>query len=401
MKKIVIRLAALFALTTSANAATTTVEDFRGTVQTVTSTTSPQTLSLGATTTIVRINVASNITISGMDGGADGRVVFFWNVGAGTAWFVHEDTSATSTNRWKVDANTGSRALFGGTEGMGVAVYDGTTGRWRFGPLSGYNTGGSLQVNGSFSVYDWSALGQYATVRGPQSTRLYLTSDGSGDNSSSIRWQNSASTALFTMGPDYWGDGGANWWFYDNTNSLTPLYLDQASDGVSWLSMGASSGGMEWDENDWPSGAATVDGLLRFFANGLYRMTVSDFFVAFNSQPYYQRPGSAPTLDSNCNGSGTATFARDESSDARGAITLGTGATACTMNFAIPWDLIGGTEPEVREGFPICVANTSTSGRSVAITNITDHLVTFTPSASGATTIYYHCDGVLQSDVFD
>jgi hypothetical protein len=63
MKSVCLALALALAATAPAEAAPTTVGDFRGTVQTVT-TTGSATLSLGTDTTIVRFNCASDLVAS-------------------------------------------------------------------------------------------------------------------------------------------------------------------------------------------------------------------------------------------------------------------------------------------------------------------------------------------------
>ena len=98
--------------------------------------------------------------------------------------------------------------------------------------------------------------------------------------------------------------------------------------------------------------------------------------------------GALPTVGSDCNGSGAASSDAD-SNNSRGSIRLGTGSTACTLTFNPPWDV------GVSLGKPICGAWSSVSPNTIAVTAITDHLVTFTPSAGGVQTLYYFCDGIL------
>jgi hypothetical protein len=384
MKRLLIALVTLLA-TGSALAGTTIVEDFRGTVQTVTST-GTITLSLGATTTIVRVNTSSDVYIVGMSGGYDGRIVMFTNAGTANAYFYHESTSASSANeRLMIDANTGYRIMYPGSNStLGWAVYDATTSRWRFASIAGYNAGGSFAANGSIGATGGGTFGgDIATANATHSstagTRLTLKSLTSGNNGSNIKWQNSSAATLFTMGPDYNANGTNDWFLYDYTNGVTNLYANNT--GTSYLAFGTSFGGLEYAES-------TDE--LRLFATGTVRLRLTDDWAKVSAPVFYQRQASGtakPTLESATCGVGATQHA--DSTDSRGSVTIASGVTSCKMSFTVPWDI----EQSPANGFPICTFTSSTG--YVTVSALTDHYVTFVPSVSGAQTVYYHCDGVI------
>lgn len=380
MKKLLVSLALFACVAVSSTAGAT--------VQNHTTAGFAQTITLNAGTTVLRLNVSSATSIIGMTGGSDGRVIYLWNVSASEHVTLHQEhTSATAADRLAIDANGGFRYLFSNGTGLAIATYDGTSQRWRMATLESYNVSGSSVVNGEMNVAGnltttgvFTGTNTNATLTGTGSTRVSLKPVSTTNNGSTLAWLNNAGSALFSMGPDYNGNLGKDFWLYDGWNGVTNLYANNT--GTSYLSFGTSYGGLEYAE----SGDE-----LRLFASGLVRMRLTSGGLKISTLPYYQRKttGTAkPTMGSNCNGTGTATQHAD-SSDYRGSVTLGANASACTLTFAIPWDLTGNNVGE-----PMCTANTSTSGRSVAVTAMTDHEVTFTPSASGATTIYYHCDGI-------
>ncbi len=368
-----------------------TFGDLRGTVQTTT-TTGGQTFSLGATTTILRFNASSQVDLYGITGGADGRFLILVNSGSGHVNLHPESSSAGSaSDRLYFDSNGAYRVLFGQV-GIAFATYDGTTARWRLGLIEGHNSGANKQTNGDHTVTGSLTNNGYltstgfpaslanTTILGSTTPRLVLKSTHGTSDASTVRWQDNAASTLWSLGSDYNGNGGQDWWLFDNVNSITNLYLKNT--GLSYLSMGDTYGGIQYDNTDMELG---------LFVDGGVKIRLNEYAWKFDTLPFYTRQtsgSSLPTKGSNCNGSGTATQHAD-SGDARGSVTLGTGATACTLSFYHPFDL----EQSPANGFPICTANSSTS--AVAITAIDDHSVTFTPSSSGVQTIYYHCDGII------
>ncbi len=370
-----------------------TFGDLRGTVQTTT-TTGGQTFSLGATTTILRFNASSQVDLYGITGGADGRFLILVNSGSGHVNLHPESSSAGSaSDRLYFDSNGAYRVLFGQV-GIAFATYDGTTARWRLGLIEGHNSGANKQTNGDHTVTGSLTNNGYltstgypaslanTTISGNTNPRLILKSTHGTTDSSSIRWKDNADGSLWGMGPDVGANGGHNLYLYDYVNSLTTLSVDNA--GVSYLSFGTSYGGMQYDEST---------DTLGLYANGQVKFRLHDLFLKINGPTFHTREAGGtdkPTKGSNCNG-GSSSSQHSDSSDARGSVTLGSSASACTLTFAIPWDI----EQSPANGFPICVASSSVSGTSIAVTAIDDHSVTFTPSTAGAQTIYYHCDGII------
>lgn len=128
------------------------VQNLRGKAQTVT-TTGVATITVNADTTVLRFNPASLLEIVGFTGGADGRIILCENIGAANVLVYHENAGATAANRIKTDANTGSQVMYNGSiPGMGILWYDGTSSRWKYNTLWGYNSPTSLAVNGSLST---------------------------------------------------------------------------------------------------------------------------------------------------------------------------------------------------------------------------------------------------------
>lgn len=105
------------------------VGSLRGTEETITATGSVNDQVIGATTTILRCNNATALTITGFTGGAAGRVLIVESVGAGTVEFDHQ-TGSTAANQLINFVTVGNTPLAAGT-GRAVFVYDGTTSRWR------------------------------------------------------------------------------------------------------------------------------------------------------------------------------------------------------------------------------------------------------------------------------
>jgi len=79
---------------------------------------------------ILRCNNATALTLSGIDGGAEGMVLVVLSIGAGQVHFAHEDANSDAENRFRNFATVGQTSL---AAGVGVAsfYYDGTTQRWR------------------------------------------------------------------------------------------------------------------------------------------------------------------------------------------------------------------------------------------------------------------------------
>lgn len=75
------------------------------------------------------------------------------------------------------------------------------------------------------------------------STRITLRPTNAGAEGQVVRWLTQAGTAVFSMGNDASGVGGAaakNWWLFDGTRGIYPLYFasDQGADTVGSIRWG-------------------------------------------------------------------------------------------------------------------------------------------------------------------
>ena len=105
------------------------VGDFRGTAETITATGTVNNQALAATTTILRCNNATLLTISGFASGTAGRILIVQSVGAGQVDLLHQNASSTAANRMINFATSGGTPLAAGT-GVAIYYYDGTQSRW-------------------------------------------------------------------------------------------------------------------------------------------------------------------------------------------------------------------------------------------------------------------------------
>lgn len=84
----------------------------------------------------VRLDSTTNVVITGIAGGTDGRRVTLHNIGANTITLMNESASSTAANRFKLDANVAISA------GKSIDIeYDATDSRWRV--IGGVGGGGS------------------------------------------------------------------------------------------------------------------------------------------------------------------------------------------------------------------------------------------------------------------
>src|SRR3990167_4031982 len=104
------------------------VGSLRGTPETITATGTVNDQALGATTTILRCNNASLLTLTGFTGGAAGRVLIVQSVGAGIVALDHQ-TGSTAANQLFNLATSGMTQLAAGV-GTAIYYYDGTKSRW-------------------------------------------------------------------------------------------------------------------------------------------------------------------------------------------------------------------------------------------------------------------------------
>jgi hypothetical protein len=342
----------------------------------------------GVTDVAIRAEAQTDIWgITLNDGYTDGRMMFVYNNGPASVFLLKESTSATATDRFYADGNGTYLTLPAGA--FTLATYEGSLQRWRLSPWGTINNVGSQSVTGSVSVSGntkavGGLTGGNTTLSGAGgSDRLTLKASPGTNVGSLLAWQKSTGAATWTMGNDLAGNGSQDWYLKDNINNLVNLYLNNSATGVSYLSFGASKGGISYDQSK---------SEFSFFANNTTRLRLSNTAMKISTTSYYFPSLGSPSVNNaGCNGTGAATIQAD-SSDARGKVTLGTGSTACTMDFTI-WD--HDNQHNITHAVPICVVNTASTAYDVTVTAVTDHTITFTPSVPGPVTFYYHCDAVL------
>lgn len=131
----------------------TTVGDLRGTAETITATGTVNDQALGATTTILRLNNATLLTLTGLTGCSAGRVVILQSVGAGNVELRHQNASSSAANRFVNFATSGNTPLFAGV-GTATLACDGTLSRW---VLVQHEQGG--WITPTFAAGDFTASG--------------------------------------------------------------------------------------------------------------------------------------------------------------------------------------------------------------------------------------------------
>lgn len=139
----------------------TTVSDFRG--STISPTTSG-TLNDWAPTglsgaTIIRVGPSSTTTITGITGGASGRILILHNIGSQLLTLNAQDSGSTAANR--IIHGNGLTSISVQVDQNIALVYDSTTSRWRsFAWPSNYSAGTNITLSGStFSLSNNVTIG--------------------------------------------------------------------------------------------------------------------------------------------------------------------------------------------------------------------------------------------------
>lgn len=78
--------------------------------------------------TVVRQDATVPVTITGLAGGTDGRLLWFVNISANTITFPHESASSTAANRFSLASGLDVSLLPGA---MCMLIYNTTSARWR------------------------------------------------------------------------------------------------------------------------------------------------------------------------------------------------------------------------------------------------------------------------------
>lgn len=147
-----------------------------------------------ATAAVLRINSdASGRTITGIAGGADGRVIVILNVGSFPIVFSNESASSSAANRMAL----GSNVIVPAGSAL-TLLYDSTSSRWRF--VAGPSTGEVTQTLTDGATINWDVssgniakvtLGGNRTFAAPSNLKdgsyiLHVIQDGTG--SRTITW---------------------------------------------------------------------------------------------------------------------------------------------------------------------------------------------------------------------
>lgn len=148
----------------------TTLGDLRGTAETITATGTVNDQALAATTTILRLNNASLLTLTGFSGGAAGRVLILESVGAGNVVLSYQTGSSPSNQLTNFATSSGTPLAAG--SGTAVYVYDGTTSRWR---LVQHEQGAWITPTFAAGNYT-AATGNWTLTGGDVTTQAYRLS---------------------------------------------------------------------------------------------------------------------------------------------------------------------------------------------------------------------------------
>lgn len=108
-----------------------------------------------ADATIIRTSTDASRTLTGLTGGAAGRLILLWNVGSNALVLSDQDASSTAANRFALEGAENATIAAGGAR---LLCYDGTASRWRV--VGGGAGGGS----GGATSYDVAQAGHGLTV---------------------------------------------------------------------------------------------------------------------------------------------------------------------------------------------------------------------------------------------
>lgn len=98
-----------------------------------------------STATVLRLSTDAARNITGLAGGADGRILVLLNIGAFDFVLVDESASSSAANRFAFDAN----ATVAGDQSI-IIIYDSTSSRWRKAGGSGGGGGGGAPTTSQY-----------------------------------------------------------------------------------------------------------------------------------------------------------------------------------------------------------------------------------------------------------
>lgn len=93
-----------------------------------------------STAAIVRLTSSADVNITGLTGGAAGRILILYNIGSNVITLTDEDGSSTAGNRFALNSDTAM-----GADQALLLQYDGVSSRWRI--IGGAGGGGSVTVS--------------------------------------------------------------------------------------------------------------------------------------------------------------------------------------------------------------------------------------------------------------
>lgn len=169
---------------------TATQTVFAGATQTDTSTGTVNDFALSASATILRCNPGSTLTVTGITGGVDGRLLIIENVSTTSAVaFTAEGAGSTAANRIYTpgSASVNLTATATGTASV-LLIYDGTSSRWRVLLYMSANLSANITALANFTVNGNTRLGDantdlvgfYTTAGSAQQALVALTDNTTG-----------------------------------------------------------------------------------------------------------------------------------------------------------------------------------------------------------------------------
>jgi len=158
----------------------------------------------------------------------------------------------------------------GTTIGDSLWTDDGTTTAYNTDKLTVAALGGAT-INGPL-LSNTPTLTLLTDSTDEAQTALLFKSTHVTNDAAPTRYYDNANTQLWSFGPDFGGDGGHNFWFYDAVSNHTVLYFDPS--GVSAIRFGTSDGRLRYDNaaHTWA-----------VWTNGLLRLTVGDALSSFTT----------------------------------------------------------------------------------------------------------------------
>jgi hypothetical protein len=197
--------------------------------------------------TIVRLNNATDLALTGMAGGVSGQLVTFVSIGAGNVTMAYNSSSSTAGNKFLNYITSGVTPLVAGS-GKATYLYDGTTLAWR---LVNYDMGGWLTpafAAGNFTGANsqtWTVEGadvttnQYTLVGRTISWNLRIlttTVGGTPDPNLQVAMPNGYTGAHDVYMPAYAGQAASSTGLFGIFTGFNKLSILRTFDAANWAS---------------------------------------------------------------------------------------------------------------------------------------------------------------------